>query len=190
MSIDGTHAQRVRRLEGRRRRHGAGVRPLLRAEDGLLPRRVPDRTRPLRRRAPRLPVLSREVRRHRPALHGVRLQGQAGPRQHSLLRSGAARSGISSRRRGSGEVYNIGGGPAVELLHARSDRHRRAADRAADAVDLQRHEPRRRPHLVGQRYPAVLRPLSRLGPDLLARADDRRRSTARWPSAQPSRESR
>ena len=39
------HAQRVRRLEGRRRRHGAGVRALLRAEDRLLPRRLPDRAR-------------------------------------------------------------------------------------------------------------------------------------------------
>ena len=33
MSIDQSHAQRVRRVEGRRRRHGAGVRPVLRPED-------------------------------------------------------------------------------------------------------------------------------------------------------------
>ena len=39
------HAQRVRRVEGRGRRHGAGVRPLLRHEDRLLPRRLPDRAR-------------------------------------------------------------------------------------------------------------------------------------------------
>ena len=92
------HAQRVRRLEGRGRRHGAGIRALLRPEDGVFPRRLPDRPRPLRRRAPRLSVVSREVRGDRPAVHGVRLQGQAGPRQHPLPRSRAARSGTSTAR--------------------------------------------------------------------------------------------
>ena len=130
MSIDADDAQRVRRLEGRGRRHGAGVRALLRPEDGVLPRRLPDRPGPFRRRAARLPVLSGEVRGHRPAVHGLRLQGQAGPRQHPLVRPGerllallqgaAQRRGLQHRRR-----------PGVELLDARGDRHRRAADRTA-----------------------------------------------------------
>ena len=43
MSIDRSHALAVRRLQGRRRPAGAGVRPLLRHADRLLPRRLPDR---------------------------------------------------------------------------------------------------------------------------------------------------
>ena len=58
-------AQPVRRLEGGGRCDGAGVRPLLRHEDRLLPRRLPHRPRPFRRRAARLPGVSDEVRGHR-----------------------------------------------------------------------------------------------------------------------------
>ena len=47
-------AQPVRREQGRGRRAGAGVRPLLRDEHRLLPRRLPDRRRPLGRPAARL----------------------------------------------------------------------------------------------------------------------------------------
>ena len=50
MSIDRSHALAVRRLEGGRRPAGAGVRPLLRHADGLLPRRLPDRARRTRAR--------------------------------------------------------------------------------------------------------------------------------------------
>ena len=39
------HALALRRLEGRGRRPGAGVRPLLRHADGVLSRRLPDRAR-------------------------------------------------------------------------------------------------------------------------------------------------
>ena len=148
-------AQPVRRLEGRGRRAGAGVRPLLRHEDGVLPRRLPDRARPLRRRAARLPRrISVKCARHRPALHGLRLQGQAGPRQHPLATTWCNAFWHFFQAPRSGEVYNIGGGRGSQLLDARGDRARRAADRPADAVDLQRHEPRRRSHLVGQRHPA------------------------------------
>ena len=44
-------AQPLRRLEGRRRRDGAGVRPLLRHADGVLPGRHADRPGPLGRRS-------------------------------------------------------------------------------------------------------------------------------------------
>ena len=45
----------LRRLQGRRRRHGPGVRPLLRHEDRLLPRRHADRPGALGGRTARLP---------------------------------------------------------------------------------------------------------------------------------------
>ena len=51
MSIDASHALAVRRLEGGGRPARAGVRPLLRHADGLLPRRLPDRPEPRRRRS-------------------------------------------------------------------------------------------------------------------------------------------
>ncbi len=100
MSIDASHAQRVRRLEGGRRRDGAGVRPLLRPA-GPACFRGGCLTGPGHSGAELhgFLVLPGEVRRHRAAVHRVRLQGQAGPRQHPLVRSGAARSGTSSRRR-------------------------------------------------------------------------------------------
>ena len=51
MSIDALAALAVRRLEGRGRPDGAGVRPLLRHADRLLPRRLPDRPEPRRARS-------------------------------------------------------------------------------------------------------------------------------------------
>ena len=45
MSIDQSHAQRVRGVQGRCRRAGAGVRPVLWPAHRLLPRRVSDRAR-------------------------------------------------------------------------------------------------------------------------------------------------
>ena len=50
LSVDQTQALAVRRLQARRRRDGPGVRPLLRHEHRLLPRRLPDRPGPLRHR--------------------------------------------------------------------------------------------------------------------------------------------
>ena len=55
MSIDQLPALAVRRLEGRGRPDGPGVRPLLRHADRLLPRRLPHRPEPRRRAAARLP---------------------------------------------------------------------------------------------------------------------------------------
>ena len=81
------------------------------------------------------------VQRH--AVHGVRLQGQAGARQHpfvgsragvlAVLRGAAARRGLQRRRR-----------PLRQLLDARGDLDRRAAHRPADGVDVRRHESHRR----------------------------------------------
>ncbi len=45
MRIDASMHSPLRRLEGRRRRAGAGVRALLRDADGVLPRRLPHRAR-------------------------------------------------------------------------------------------------------------------------------------------------
>ena len=64
----------------------------------------------------------------------------------------------------------------VELLDARSHCDRRAPDRPAAVLDLQRHQPRRRSHLVGERHSQVCRALSRLVLVLLARQDNRRDS--------------
>ena len=80
--IDHSHALAVRRLEGRGRSAGAGVRALLRHADRLLPRRLPDRPAARRRAAARLPRVPDEVHRHRRAVHGLRLRRQAGARQH------------------------------------------------------------------------------------------------------------
>ena len=67
MSIDRSTALAVRRLEGRRRPAGAGVRALLRHADGLLPRRLPDRPAARRRAAARLPLLPDALHGHRRA---------------------------------------------------------------------------------------------------------------------------
>ena len=53
----------LRRLEGRRGRDGAGVRPLLRHADVRAPRRLPHRPGPLGRRAARLPELPHPLQR-------------------------------------------------------------------------------------------------------------------------------
>ena len=102
-------AQPLRRFEGRRRRARAGVRPLLRAPHGVLPRRHADRPEPLGRGAARLPRLRHAVRHDRPAVQGLRLQGQAGPRRdpqprpdprvRRVLSRAARRRGLQHRRR-------------------------------------------------------------------------------------------
>ncbi len=75
-------AQPLRRLQGGGRRDGAGVRALLRDADLLPARRLPDRAQPQRGRAARLPELPGEVQPGGAGVPGLRLQGQAGPRQH------------------------------------------------------------------------------------------------------------
>ena len=99
----------VRRLEGRSRRARPGVRPLLLDADDGVSRRLPDGSEPLRHKAARLSRVSHEVHRDRAAVHGVRLQGQAGTRQHPQLRPRQRVRPASLRAPRCGEVYNVGG---------------------------------------------------------------------------------
>ena len=55
---------------------------------GGLPGRLPDRSGPLRHQAARVFVVPHALLHHRQQVFHLRLQGQAGPRQHSLLRPG------------------------------------------------------------------------------------------------------
>ena len=92
----------------------------------------------------------------------LRLQGQAGARQHPQRTIWSTRSGISSRAPRAGEVYNIGGGRHSQLLDARGHRARARRSPAGRCdwtyVDENAH---RRPHLVDQRRPPVPDALSR-----------------------------
>ena len=117
----------VRRLQGGRRRHGAGVRPLLRHADLLPPRRLPDRAN--HSGVELHGFLSYLVKcnlegRHLPRL---RLQGQAGPRQHPLATTWPASSDAFIAAPRSGEVYNLGGGRGQLLLDPRGVRPRRGS---------------------------------------------------------------
>ena len=129
MSIDRSHALAVRRLEGRGRPDGPGVRPLLRHADGLLPRRLPDRARttPARSCTASSSYLMRCTVTGEP-VHGLRLRRQAGARQHPQPPTSCARSRRSTRARAPAAVYNLGGGresncsmlEAIAALRARS----------------------------------------------------------------------
>ena len=88
-------------------------------------------------------------------LHGLRLQGQAGPRQHPLLRPGQHVLALSTRAPRPGEVYNAGGG-----RHSNCSMHEAIA--LCEQLDGQEDGRRstddnrdRRPHLVHQRHPQV-----------------------------------
>ena len=109
----------VRRLQARRRRHGAGVRPLLRAADLLPARRLPDRSEPFRRRAARFSQLSREGATSRAACTGssgtrasrcgttfIRTTSRASSGVH---RRPALRRGLQPRRRAGQFVLHPGG---------------------------------------------------------------------------------
>ena len=108
----------VRRLEACGRRHGPGVWPLLRDEHGLLSGRLPDRPRPLGHHDAWVPLVSGQVRTDGNAVHGLRLSGQAGPRQHPLVRPGQhvlgvlpgpqARRGLQRRRRPVQQLFDEG----------------------------------------------------------------------------------
>ena len=87
----------------------AGIRPLFRHADLLPARRLPHRPQPFGRGAARLPQLPGEGERQRRALQGLRLQGEAGPRQYPLPRRGRFIERFIAAPR-CGEVYNIGGG--------------------------------------------------------------------------------
>ena len=138
--------QLVRRVEGRRRRARAGVRPLLRHAHRLLPRRDADRAEPRRRRAARLPRLRRALRDDAHALHRLRLRRQAGARRDPLERPdrrvrrvlprAAQRRGLQPRRR-----------PLQQRLGARGDRSRAGRDRPRQIDWSYRDEARRGDHI-------------------------------------------
>ena len=121
MSIDRDPALALRRIQGRGRPAGPGIRALLRHAYRLLPRRLPDRAQSRRRATARLPGLPDEVHGHRRPLHSVRLQGQAGARQHPQRRPGRRLPALPQEPT-RGAVYNIGGGRESKLLDARGDR--------------------------------------------------------------------
>ncbi len=78
------HALAVRRLQGGGGPDGAGVRPLLRHADGVLPRRLSDRSPARGRAVARLPLLPDALHGQRRPVHRLRLRRQAGARQHPL----------------------------------------------------------------------------------------------------------
>src|SRR3954468_3891503 len=154
---------------------------LFRHEDGGLPGRLPDRAGPFRSRASRLPVVPDEMRGQRQALYGVRLQGQAGPRQHPFPRPRVRLLGIlpgaAFRRR-----LQHGRRPVFQLLHAGSDPDLRGTVGAADECRLPGRQPRRRPYLVDQRYQGLPARLPGLAPAIQP-APDHGRHPRRLPRA-------
>ncbi len=168
--VDRPHAAlAVRRLEGRRRRAGPGVRALLRHADRVLPRRLPDRAGAPRRAAARLPRLPDALHRYRRAVHDLRLRRQAGARQHPRRRrrqrvrgvpQGAAqRRRLQPRRRAR-----------ERDLDARGDRRLRAHLRPHARLLAVRPGAHRRPSLVDLRPRRVPRRLPRVGHRVRPRA--------------------
>ncbi len=105
-------AQPVRREQGRGRRDGAGIRPLLRHADVLPARRLPDGTESQRRRAARFPQLSRAVQSRGARVHGSSATRASRSATTSTASTWPASSTRSPTRRAVGEVYNLGGGKA------------------------------------------------------------------------------
>ena len=101
----------LRRVEGRGGRDGAGIRPLLRDADLLPPRRLPDRTESLRRRAARVSELSGEVQSRR---REYRVFGYKGKQVRDNIHSQDVAAFIHAfwKTPRVAEVYNIGGGKA------------------------------------------------------------------------------
>ena len=93
-----------------------------------------------------LAYLARAVQR-RPAVSHLRLQGQAGPRQHPLVRRVPAIAAFSRVRRRAA-VYNLGGGRtnSVSMLEA-IDRFESLFGRRV-GVGVRRGAASRRPHLL------------------------------------------
>ena len=119
-------AQPLRRIEGRRGRDGAGVRPLLRDADGLLPRRLPHRPEPRRRRAARVPRVHRSRRRGAVLRTGSTATGGKQVRDN-IHADDVARAILAFHDApSSGAVYNLGGG-RVELACRCSRRSKRSS---------------------------------------------------------------
>ena len=170
------------------RRAGAGVRPLLRDADGLLPRRLPHRPEPLRRRAARLPRLPRARRQARDP---YRIYGYKGKQVRDNIHSYDVCTAIAGLRRepARGRRLQPRRRPREQRLDARGDRALRGAVRPHARVRVRRRAEARRPHLLHQRPRAPPRRLTRVGADPSRSTRSARSSRARA-APTPSREGR
>ena len=108
----------------------------------LLSRRLPDRTKPRRHDAARLPLLPDARDGHGRAVHGVRLRRQAGARQHPRGRSRRGVRGLPRRAASRRRRLQHRRRARLQLLDARGDRALPADRRARARLDAQRAEPR------------------------------------------------
>ena len=125
----------VRRLQGGRRPAGAGVRPLLRHADGLLPRRLPDRARTTPARS--CTASSSYLMRCTVTGEPYTVFGYGGKQVRDNIHSAdlvARLRGLPPRARAPAAVYNLGGGRASQLLDARGDRRCASGSPAASST--------------------------------------------------------
>ncbi len=127
--------------------------------DRRLPRRLPDRAGPCRRRAARLSRLPRAMPARRAARY--RVFGHKAKQVRDNLHARDLVEAFWHYRAGAapGRGLQHGRRHHVELLDARGDRADRAHTSAASSTGPIRRGPHRRPHLVDQRHRQVPRPL-------------------------------
>ena len=181
--VDRPHpALALRRVEGGRRRARAGVRPLLRDADGLLPRRLPDRSGA---RGAKLHGFLAYLMRCTVTGEPYTIFGYGGKQVRDNIHAAdvvrafeafhagpAQRGGLQPRRR-----------PRQRDLDARGDRGLRAHRRPRARVHPVRRRPHGRPPLVDLRPRRLPGRLSRLGHHVRPRAHAVARSTTRtWSS--------
>ena len=145
------HALHLRGVEGRGRRHGAGVRPLFRPQDGLPSRRLPDRAESFRRRAARVSELSRQgavaeaantrSSATRASRSATNPQHRRRRRVRGLRRKSASRRGVQPRRRDAPTACSI----------LECSRCSRTGSAGTMTLEVRRPEPAGRPHLLHQR---------------------------------------
>ncbi len=174
-------------LEDGRRPAGPGVRPLLRDADGLLPRRLPDRAPARRRPAPRLPRLPDALHGHRDPLHGLRLLGQAGPRQHPQRRPRRLLHGVPAGPQERPPSTTSAAGASATARCWRRSRPASGSAAASSSWDAQRRGADRRSPLVDLRPLGVPRRLPGLEAPARNRGDPRARCTTATSSAGPRR---
>ena len=119
--------------QGRRRRDGAGVRPLFRHADLLPARRLPDRAEPLRRRAARVSSATWSSATSKAGNTGSSATRASRCATTSIRSTWPASCTRSVEAPRAGEVYNLGGGKdnscsILEAFAARGEVHRQAAE--------------------------------------------------------------
>ena len=142
------HALALRRLQGRRRRDGAGVRALLRHAHRLLPRRLPHRPPARRRQAARLPRLPHAV--HGDAASRTRSSATRASRSAttSTPHDVVARVPRLPREPAPGRRLQPRRRPRQQRLDARGDRQVRGDRRARARLLALRRGAHRRPPVV------------------------------------------